>query len=108
MVFAEKSKAVGNKAFEKKERKAAVDAYTDAIDHLVDVLAQKPDTTDEERAKRLMAVSYANRAAAYLLPGDGVDLDKALADGVAAEKADPTYSKAYALPFNQNFEFEHL
>jgi tetratricopeptide (TPR) repeat protein len=81
MAFAEKSKAAGNKAFAQKERKAAVDAYTDTIDHLVDALAQKPDAADEEKAKRLMAVSYANRAAAYLLPGDGVDLDKALADG---------------------------
>lgn len=102
MAFAEKSKAAGNKAFAQKERKAAVDAYTDTIDHLVDVLAQKPDVVDEEKAKRLMAVSYANRAAAYLLPGDGVDLDKALADGMAAEEVDPTYSKAYACSLSKN------
>ena len=66
------------------------------INHLVDVLAQKPDTADEEKAKRLMAVLQANRAAAYLLPGEGVDLNKALADGMAAEKADPTYSKVFS------------
>lgn len=96
MTFAEKSKTAGNKAFAQKERKAAVDAYTDAVDHLVDVLSQKPDDADEEKAKKLMAISYANRAAAYLLPGDGMDLDRALVDGKAAEKMDPTYSKAYA------------
>jgi hypothetical protein len=61
---------------------------------LIDVLAQKPDTADEGKAKRLMAISYAKRAAAYLLPGNGADLDKALADRMAAEKVNPGYSKA--------------
>lgn len=41
--------------------------------------------------KRRQRGLWRNRAAAYLLPGEGVDLNKALADDMAAEKADPTY-----------------
>ena len=92
MVLTEKFKVAGNKAF--MQRREGCGRYTDAID-LVDVLAQKPDI-GEEKAKKLMAILYANRAAAHLLPGDGMDLDSALSDGLAVEKVDPTYSKAYA------------
>lgn len=81
-------KLLGIKHSHKRKGKAVVEAYTDTIDHLVGVLAQKPDTADEEKAKRLMGVSYTNRAAAYLLLGDGVNLNKALADGMTVE-ADP-------------------
>lgn len=61
----------------------------------VDVLPQKPDVADEEKAKKLMAISHANRVAGYLLLGDGVDLEKALEDGMAA--SDPTYTKRMRL-----------
>ncbi|CAA7267660.1 unnamed protein product [Cyclocybe aegerita] len=95
LVLAEKAKVVGNNAFSQKDRKAAVKAYGEALSWLLDVLAQKPDTADEEKAKKLQAVCYANRAAAYLIPGEGINLRKALQDGKDAEKADPGYAKAY-------------
>ncbi|KAF4608780.1 hypothetical protein EYR40_001127 [Pleurotus pulmonarius] len=94
--LAEKDKTAGNSAFQKKDRVAAIQFYSDAIGHLLDALSQKPMPSDEAKANKLMSVCFANRAATYLLPGDGIDLKKALADGESAEKADPDYGKAYA------------
>lgn len=102
--LAENDKAAGNYAFQKRDRFAAIKFYTDAIGHLLDALSQKPLPSDEARANKLMCVCFANRSATYLLPGDGIDLKKALADGESAEKVDPDYAKAYvpvASPFSR-------
>ena len=93
--LAERSKAEGNKAFARKDRQAALKAYEKALRFTNDVFAQKPVPEDEEKAKKLQAICYGNRAATYLLPGGGMDPKKALQDGQAAEKAAPNYGKAY-------------
>ena len=94
MELAEKSKLIGNTAFSRKERAAAIKAYTAAIEHLIDVLSMKPDLEEEAKAKKLLAICYSNRAATYLIPGAGRDASQALLDGQKAEKADPSYAKA--------------
>ncbi|KAF4614920.1 hypothetical protein D9613_002768 [Agrocybe pediades] len=96
MELAEKEKASGNKAFAKKDRKAAIEAYSAAVGHTTDVLSQKPDIKEQEKATKLRAVCLANRAAAQLLPGDDMNAKSALEDGKAAETLDPSYAKAYA------------
>lgn len=94
MESASKSKSIGNAAFARKDRSAAVTAYSDAIDSLIDALCQKPDVQQEKDAKRQLAICYANRAAAYLIPGPGMDPSKAFKDGEAAEYQDPSYAKS--------------
>lgn len=94
MELAEKSKLIGNAAFSRKERAAAIKAYTEAIKHLIDVLSMKPGLEEEAKAKNLLAICHSNRAATYLIPGAGQDVDQALLDGQKAEKADPSYAKA--------------
>jgi len=93
--LAEKAKIAGNKAFSQKDRRSAIKAYSEALSHLVDVLSQKPNDEDEKKAVNLRAICFANRAATYLVPGDGMDLKKALEDGKAAEDTHPSYAKAY-------------
>lgn len=95
MELAEKAKSVGNEAFSRKERAAAIKAYTEAIGHLIDVLSMKPDLDEEAKAKNLLAVCYSNRAATYLIPGAGQDVERALLNGKKAEMADPSYAKGY-------------
>lgn len=94
MELAEKSKLIGNTAFSRKERAAAIKAYTAAIEHLIDVLSMKPDLEEEAKAKKLLAICHSNRAATYLIPGVGQYANQALLDGKKAEKADPSYAKA--------------
>ncbi|KDR73474.1 hypothetical protein GALMADRAFT_612005 [Galerina marginata CBS 339.88] len=96
MALAVKAKTTGNQAFTKKDRKAALDAYGEALGHIIELLSQKPDPDDEAKAVRLRAICYANRAATYLMPGEGSDFKKALQDGKASEEVDPSYSKAQA------------
>ncbi|KAF8162969.1 hypothetical protein B0H34DRAFT_301903 [Crassisporium funariophilum] len=95
MSLATKAKTTGNDAFHKQDRISALRAYSEALKHLIDVLCQKPDSELEGKAKKLQAVCYANRAAAYLIPGKGIDMNRALKDGQDSEKADPSYNKAY-------------
>lgn len=95
LVLAEKAKTAGNKAFSQKDRRSAIKAYSEALSHLVDVLSQKPNDEDEKKAINLRAICFANRAATYLVPGDGMNLKKALEDGKAAEAINPSYAKAY-------------
>ncbi|RDB23978.1 hypothetical protein Hypma_008832 [Hypsizygus marmoreus] len=92
---AHKLKASGNASFGRKDRTSALKAYSDAINALDDVLAMTPDIKDEKQAKKQLAICFGNRAAAYLMPGEGMDAVKALHDGEAAEAADPSYAKAY-------------
>lgn len=53
-----------------------------------------PDITAEQLSKTQAAVYHANRAAAYLIPGKGVNATKALEDGEAAETTNSSYVKA--------------
>jgi hypothetical protein len=66
------------------------------------VLTQRPNAEDEKKAKRQLAVCHANRAAAYLLPGAGLDAKAVLEDGKRAEDTDPTYEKAYVSCFSRS------
>ncbi|KAF9533411.1 hypothetical protein CPB83DRAFT_782965 [Crepidotus variabilis] len=95
MTRAEKAKNEGNKSFSKKDREAALKSYKQALDLVEDVLCQKPTEAEEKAAKKLQAICFANRAAAYMIPGEGCDASKALEDGKAAEAADPSYNKSY-------------
>jgi len=95
LVSADKLKSAGNAAFTRKNRSEAVKAYSGAIDALTDVLSMTPDIEDEKKAKKQLAICYANRAAAYLISGAGEDPNKAIKDGKSAQQWDPTYSKAY-------------
>ncbi|KAF8226164.1 hypothetical protein L208DRAFT_1454009 [Tricholoma matsutake] len=92
---AEEKKKIGNAAFARKDYSTASRAYSDAIEDLLDVLSQKPDLDSEKKAKKLLAICHANRAAAYLISGEGSDATKALGDGKAAEVNDPSYAKGY-------------
>ncbi|KAF8892650.1 hypothetical protein BD779DRAFT_1670316 [Infundibulicybe gibba] len=92
---AERCKAAGNEAFSRKDRKAALDAYSEAIECLIDALSQKLDLEEERKAKRQLAICHGNRAAASLLEGSGMDAAKAIEDGKTAERFDPSYAKAY-------------
>jgi hypothetical protein len=56
-------------------------------------MAQSPSDESDRLAKRQL-VSYANRSAACLLEGEGMDAEAAVADGRLAEDADPRYAKA--------------
>lgn len=94
MALAEKSKVTGNQAFSRKDRDVALKAYGEALGHVVDVLSQKPDPEKEKKAIRLRAICHANRAATHMLAGTGLNPQKALADGKAAENVDPSYAKA--------------
>lgn len=102
LTLAERSKAAGNKAFSQRDRKAALKAYTEALSYITNVLVQNPTPEDGVKVKKLQAICLANRAATYIIPGEGSDPEKALEDGKAAETADPTYSKAYAFLFEKH------
>lgn len=93
LVSVEEKKKAGNAAFVQQDCLTASRAYSDAIEDLFDVLSQKPDLDNEKRAKKQLAICYANRAAAYLIAGDASHAGKALGDGKAAEASDPSYVK---------------
>ncbi|TFY71397.1 hypothetical protein EVG20_g1601 [Dentipellis fragilis] len=85
-----------DEAFARRDRAAAIKAYSAAIQYLDDVLDNTSGNPDvEQRLERLVAVVCANRAAAYLLEGEGRDAEMALIDGRVAEDRDPTYIKGY-------------
>jgi hypothetical protein len=87
------AKAEGNAAFAQKDRPVAVKGYTQAIKHLIDALSQRPDLNEKKDLENQLAICYANRAAAWLIEGEGMDAKKAVDDGVAAEETDPMYPK---------------
>ncbi|KAI0047349.1 hypothetical protein FA95DRAFT_1541325 [Auriscalpium vulgare] len=96
IALAEDAKETADAAFRALDRAAALDAYTEALQHLWDALRQR--SNDEQEApglKKRLAVCLANRAATYLLEGEGIDAERALQDSRMAEKLDPTYPKGY-------------
>ncbi|KAH9831777.1 uncharacterized protein C8Q71DRAFT_780277 [Rhodofomes roseus] len=94
---AEEEKRLGNEAVGRKDRTAAVKHYSEAFEFYADAFSQKPTATaDEEHGiKRSMAICLANRAAAWLMEGEGRDAKKALADAERAAAFDEDYGKAY-------------
>ena len=94
MNLAAQRKNEGNRAFATGNRSTAVGAYQDAIEYILDAMAQSPSDESDRLAKRHLAICYANRSAARLLEGDGMDAEGALADGRLAEDADSSYAKA--------------
>jgi hypothetical protein len=90
----EEAKKAGNTAFAKKDRAGALKAYTTAIDHYIDALSQRPDVEDEKKAKTQLAICFGNRAATYLLPGQGVDPKAALESAKRSEQTDSSYEKS--------------
>ncbi|KAM5539724.1 hypothetical protein V8D89_006537 [Ganoderma adspersum] len=92
---AEQEKERGNRAFVNKDRKKAVDHYNKAIDCLLDAESQKPTDAELVKIKAVEAVCFSNRAASWLLPGEGQDAQKALADADRAIEEDCEYAKAY-------------
>lgn len=95
---AEQEKERGNRAFVNKDRKKAVDHYTKAIDCLLDAESQKPTDVELVKIKAVEAVCFSNRAASWLLPGQGQDAQKALADADRAIEEDCEYAKASVFP----------
>ncbi|KAI0040713.1 hypothetical protein FA95DRAFT_1566171 [Auriscalpium vulgare] len=89
----------GNALYARRERRAALDAYDEAVDSLEHVEVLGYGGADARRARPALAVALANRAAAHLLAGPGQDARKALADGSAAVRADPRYVKGCVVSF---------
>ncbi|KAI0065750.1 hypothetical protein BV25DRAFT_1913196 [Artomyces pyxidatus] len=95
--LAEEAKQAGNNAFAARDRAAAVKSYDDALEHLNACICGFRRAKIKERTKRregLGAIIFANRAAAYLLDGEGQDLMAALHDGQMAASMNPGYAKA--------------
>ncbi|KAI0363201.1 hypothetical protein BV20DRAFT_1031704 [Pilatotrama ljubarskyi] len=92
---AESEKGLGNQAITRKDRAGAVRHYTEAIESLRDAWAQSPTEEETKKIKALLAVCFSNRAASWLLPGDGRDASKALKDAKDASWHDAEYGKAY-------------
>ncbi|KIM46889.1 hypothetical protein M413DRAFT_440461 [Hebeloma cylindrosporum] len=89
----------GNEAFANHDRVAAVALYEAAVED-VEKLLLKGMSHEEDRkleAKSLLAVCWANCAAARMLeiPGYGCDLEGAKANAESAIAADPGYAKGY-------------
>ncbi|KAI0065748.1 hypothetical protein BV25DRAFT_1913195 [Artomyces pyxidatus] len=98
IALAEYAKETGNKAFAAKDRARAVEAYSDALKQLDGSVIGLRTPEFEERSKKrdhLGAVISANRAAAYLLDGEGRDPSRALHDGLMAADMNPDYVKSY-------------
>ncbi|KAI0040519.1 hypothetical protein FA95DRAFT_864723 [Auriscalpium vulgare] len=88
--LAEALKESGNAAYARRERGAAVEAYTQGTQVLGLAIMRAPGRFPE--SARLGAVLLANRAAAHLLENAA---EEALEDGLHAEGTDPTYVKGY-------------
>jgi hypothetical protein len=92
--LAEKAKDDGNAAFAREDRSAAIEAYSEAMERMRDALEQNPDEEQVAKAVTFLAICLSNRAAAYLMDGEGMDAMKAVRDGEKAESVDPNYVKA--------------
>ena len=93
---AEEEKQLGNDAIGRKDRTAAVKHYSEAYQFLADAIAQNAIDEEKRDIKRKMAICLSNRAAAWLLDGQGQDAKKALQDAEKAATIDEDYGKAYA------------
>ncbi|KAI0039723.1 hypothetical protein FA95DRAFT_991443 [Auriscalpium vulgare] len=93
--MAESYKKAGNAAFAARNRDAALSSYDMAVDSLAITLVLGYGDAEMLRVRTLLAVSLANRAAAHMLDGPGMDAESALRDGLAAERKDPGYVKGY-------------
>ncbi|KAI0308538.1 hypothetical protein OF83DRAFT_1180693, partial [Amylostereum chailletii] len=88
-------KDAGKLAYERKNRAGALDAFAAAVDHAMGALKESGNPAHRAGARRALAVCWANRAAALLMEGPGMDAKEALDHAQKAEVADPTYVKAY-------------
>ncbi|KAF9036708.1 hypothetical protein BJ165DRAFT_1614896 [Panaeolus papilionaceus] len=102
MILAEEAKAKGNFAYAANKADDALESYFEAINHLERIIKlQNVTGKDTVKAKKLLAVCFANRAAAYMLPGEkGRRLEQAWKAGVQSEWMDPSYAKAYIRQVN--------
>ncbi len=94
MQTAESEKALGNKAIASKNRSNAVKHYTEAIECLLDARSQNPTDVEQKKIISLLSICLANRAAAWLMDGQGQDPKKALEDATQASVFDENYGKA--------------
>lgn len=92
---AEEEKRLGNEAIGRKDRASAVKHYSEAYEFLADAIAQNPVDGEKRDIKRAMAICLANRAAAWLMEGEGQDAKTALTDAERATTFDENYGKAY-------------
>ncbi|KAK7683725.1 hypothetical protein QCA50_013101 [Cerrena zonata] len=92
---AEAEKALGNQDLKRKQRTDAIKHYSEAVECLHDAWSQKPTDNQTKEIKNLMSVCLANRAAAWLMEGEGQDAKKALKDAEEAIEREPSYNKAY-------------
>ncbi|KAI0088802.1 hypothetical protein BDY19DRAFT_946046 [Irpex rosettiformis] len=96
MDAAEAAKVRGNHAFNVKDSKTAIEEYTKAIYGAQwQAATLMAGVEGQKAAQRFLAVCYANRAAALLLPGDKLDAAQALKDSQCAESYDEDYAKSY-------------
>ncbi|KAI0047326.1 hypothetical protein FA95DRAFT_1595755 [Auriscalpium vulgare] len=93
--MANSSRQRANEAYAGRDREAALMEYTFAVATLTIVLVEGHGAAEMARARTQLAVCLANRAAAYLLEGPGMDAQRALREGMGAERADASYVKGY-------------
>lgn len=91
---ADQEKQLGNAAVARKDRDTAVKHYSEAFEFLRDAVAQNPTDAEKRGLQKRMAVVLSNRAAAWLLQGEGEDAKKALQDAEQATSFDEDYGKA--------------
>ncbi|KAF5336562.1 hypothetical protein D9611_006504 [Ephemerocybe angulata] len=92
-------KAVGNLAFEGGKAALAIMRYGQAQGQYENTWAIFGQKIDEEARKKFIrqcAILFANRSAAYLLPGETKNISAALDDARRAITADPLCPKGYA------------
>jgi hypothetical protein len=94
MKLGQKLKVKGNEAFAKGHRKVAIETYEEAITRGIEALNTGPTDDQRKRALTLLAILYSNLAATYLIPGEGMDAQKALDQALKAEHVGPSYAKA--------------
>jgi hypothetical protein len=92
--LAQDLKNKGNAAFAKGDRKAAVEAYDEGIMRGKEALNTMPAEDKKKQMFALLSVIHSNLAATYLMPGEGMDVEKALIKANIAEHTNPSYAKA--------------
>lgn len=98
MELAEEAKVAANNAFKVKDRATALKKYTETMDLVQDALLQRPGVEQRKTAEKLFAICLGNRAATYLMDGEGKNVSKALEDAKKAEVYDVDYGKGCVLP----------